>query len=193
MNQRHASSGFERIKKKIRSIFYNAQVLYEVEVGYPKGSARYPGNSTYGKFHTPPNVIEVAFWNNYGTKTIPARPFFTTACSKMQKECSPYLVETFKNLNLDSIKERDIRDNLLYNLHRLGAFCVGVVQKEIRDWKIPENSKITVYGGWVYNKKAKKSVFVKGKRANNPLVDTGWLQKCVQHVVRTKDYVPPTL
>ena len=39
----------------------------------------------------------------------------------------------------------------------------------------PPNSPVTVYGGWVYNRKARKGVYVPGKGFNKPLFDTGAL------------------
>ena len=37
----------------------------------------------------------------------------------------------------------------------------------------PPNSPATVNGGWIWNRAAKKAVFVKGKGFNKPLFDTG--------------------
>jgi len=39
----------------------------------------------------------------------------------------------------------------------------------------PPNSPVTVYGGWVYNRKARKCVYVQGKGFDKPLFDTGTL------------------
>ena len=39
----------------------------------------------------------------------------------------------------------------------------------------PPNSPLTVEGGWFYNRKARKTVYVKGKGFNKPLFDTGTL------------------
>lgn len=39
----------------------------------------------------------------------------------------------------------------------------------------PPNSPVTLSGGWIYNRVAKKSVPVKGKAGSTPLVDTGAL------------------
>ena len=39
----------------------------------------------------------------------------------------------------------------------------------------PPNSPVTVNGGWIYNRAARKSVYVKGKGFNKPLFDTGAL------------------
>ena len=40
----------------------------------------------------------------------------------------------------------------------------------------PPNSPVTLSGGWVYNRVAKKGVPVKGKSGTTPLVDTGQLR-----------------
>ena len=37
------------------------------------------------------------------------------------------------------------------------------------------NSEATVHGGWMYNRAAKKAVYVPGKGFNKPLFDTGAL------------------
>ena len=39
----------------------------------------------------------------------------------------------------------------------------------------PPNSPATVNGGWIWNRAAKKAVYVKGKGFNKPLFDTGAL------------------
>ena len=37
----------------------------------------------------------------------------------------------------------------------------------------PPNSPATVNGGWIWNRAAKKDVYIKGKGFNKPLFDTG--------------------
>ena len=39
----------------------------------------------------------------------------------------------------------------------------------------PPNSPVTVEGGWIYNRAARKAVYVPGKGFNKPLYDTGAL------------------
>ena len=41
----------------------------------------------------------------------------------------------------------------------------------------PPNSPVTLSGGWIYNRVAKKGVPVKGKAGTTPLVDTGQLRE----------------
>ena len=40
----------------------------------------------------------------------------------------------------------------------------------------PPNSPVTLSGGWIYNRVAKKGVLIKGKSGSIPLVDTGQLR-----------------
>ena len=40
----------------------------------------------------------------------------------------------------------------------------------------PPNSPVTLSGGWIYNRVARKGVLVKGKSGSTPLVDTGQLR-----------------
>ena len=39
----------------------------------------------------------------------------------------------------------------------------------------PPNSPVTLSGGWIYNRVAKKGVLVSGKNGNTPMKDTGAL------------------
>lgn len=39
----------------------------------------------------------------------------------------------------------------------------------------PPNSPVTLSGGWIYNRVAKKGILVKGKAGDKPLLDTGAL------------------
>ena len=47
----------------------------------------------------------------------------------------------------------------------------------------PPNSRVTVYGGWVYNRKARKCVYARGKGFDKPLFDTGNLYNAFDYEV----------
>ena len=49
------------------------------------------------------------------------------------------------------------------------------IRKYIDSGISPANSPVTVNGGWVYNRKAHKAVYIPGKGKNKPLFDTGAL------------------
>lgn len=48
----------------------------------------------------------------------------------------------------------------------------------------PPNSPVTLSGGWVYNRVARKGVLVAGKNGNTPLVDTGQLYNDFDYEIR---------
>ena len=50
----------------------------------------------------------------------------------------------------------------------------------------PPNAPVTLSGGWVYNRVAKKGVLVKGKSGSTPLVDTGQLRADFDWEIREK-------
>ena len=50
----------------------------------------------------------------------------------------------------------------------------------------PPNSPVTLSGGWIYNRVAKKGVQVKGKTGSTPLVDTGQLYNDFDYEIREK-------
>ena len=50
----------------------------------------------------------------------------------------------------------------------------------------PPNAPVTLSGGWVYNRVAKKGVLVKGKSGTTALVDTGQLRDDFDWEIREK-------
>ena len=50
----------------------------------------------------------------------------------------------------------------------------------------PPNSPVTVNGGWIYNRKARKGVYVSGKGSDKPLFDTGALYDAFGYEVEEK-------
>lgn len=51
----------------------------------------------------------------------------------------------------------------------------------------PPNSKVTVSGGWIYNRIAKKAVHVPGKGFDKPLYDTGELYNAFTYEISEDD------
>ena len=49
----------------------------------------------------------------------------------------------------------------------------------------PPNAPVTVSGGWIYNRVAKKGVHVSGKGFNKPLYETGALAESFDYEVKT--------
>ena len=60
-------------------------------------------------------------------------------------------------------------------LNRAGESGVSAIRRYIDAGVPPPNAPVTVSGGWIYNRIAKKGVHVEGKGFNKPLYDTGAL------------------
>ena len=60
-------------------------------------------------------------------------------------------------------------------LNRAGESGVAAIRRYIDAGVPPPNAPVTVSGGWVYNRVAKKGVHVEGKGFDKPLYDTGQL------------------
>ena len=116
----------------------------KVEVGF-FASARYPNG-------TP--VAAVAVWNEFGTKTIPERPFFRQAIAEMQ--------DGIVNILKAGIDPKEgVVDQQLAN--RIGAYAQGQVQKSITKLDAPPNAPATVAA----------------KGSSNPLIDEGTMRQSV--------------
>ena len=61
------------------------------------------------------------------------------------------------------------------SLEEAGQAGADGIRKYIDAGISPPNSPVTVSGGWIWNRIAKKGVFVAGKGFNKPLYDTGEL------------------
>jgi hypothetical protein len=118
-----------------------------VEVGFEKGATYDDGMP----------VAQVAFWNEYGTRKIPARPFFRTMLAKqantLPKSLAKYLKETgFQGEKTLNIIGQKLQDELVVS---------------IRNWTTPPNAPYTI------NKKG----------FNKPLVDTAHMMRSVSFKV----------
>ncbi len=65
-----------------------------------------------------------------------------------------------------------------------GQAGADAIRAEIDAGLSPPNSPVTVEGGWLYNRIARKGVFVPGKGFNKPLYDTGKLYDAFGYEIR---------
>lgn len=131
----------------------------EVAVGFPAGMEG---------IHNPhykngASITEVAIYNNFGTDTIPRRPFMEKAAQAM-KEPVGKLLE--KRLTGAISQNRDIETVL----EEAGQLAAGIIKETITDLDSPPNAPVTI---------AKK-------KSSNPLIDTGAMRQHVTHHVRKK-------
>ena len=110
-------------------------------------------------------VAAVAAWNEFGTKTIPERPFFRQAIAGMEDGIANII-----KAGIDT-KKMVVDDRLA---GRVGEYVAGQVQESITALKDPPNAPETV---------ARKRKKLHGKKGvgggENPLIDTGFLHDSV--------------
>lgn len=102
------------------------------------------------------SVAQVAYWNEYGTATIPARPFFRNTIAEKQDEWAEKAAELLKQ-----------SDDTNHALALIGEGVKGDIVKTIQNFSDPPNADSTV----------------KRKGFNKPLVDTGDLWRAIQSEV----------
>ncbi len=99
-------------------------------------------------------MAAVAAWNEFGTKTIPERPFFRNALAESERSVGRIL-----QAGLDTKKM--VVDEQLAG--RVGAHVQGKIQDSITSLKEPPNAPETV----------------RRKGSSDPLLDTGTLRNSV--------------
>ena len=131
----------------------------ECAVGYPVDAsglgtpeAAYDGNAS---------VIQVAIWNNYGTDTMPSRPFMDLAAQNMRKTYKDMMQALGPKLMKGEAKLEKVLDVI-------GLKAEEDVRKAIMD------------GDWAPDSPATIAL----KKSSRPLVDTGTMMNRVTHSVR---------
>ena len=99
-------------------------------------------------------MAAVAAWNEFGTETIPERPFFRRAIAEMEGGISNIV-----KAGIDT-KKMVVDDRLA---DRVGAYAQGQLQESLTALKEPPNAPSTI----------------KEKGSSSPLIDTGHMRESV--------------
>ena len=102
---------------------------------------------------------------------IPPRPVVQPALAKegVRSEMAACLVES-----CEAAFEGDL-SGTQQGLEDAGKRGADGIREYIDSGISPANSPVTLSGGWIYNRVAKKGVMVKGKAGDKPMLDTGAL------------------
>lgn len=103
------------------------------------------------------SVAQVAFWNEYGTATIPPRPFFRNTIAEHKDEWPKQAAEMLE------ANGGDVRQTL----ELMGDGVKGQIVETIQDFREPPNAAATV----------------KQKGSDKPLIDTGTLWRSIDYEV----------
>ena len=146
-----------------------------VEVGF-FSTARYSDTKSGlngGGKREPHYVATVAAWQEFGTNTIPERPFFRQSVAIMERDLPGFLAEI---VNPETM--------LITEAHAgvIGDWAVGIIKDRIYDLDQPPNAEITIKGGWMRSLKG-KPIYIQGKGSSNPLINEGILLGSVAYNV----------
>lgn len=137
----------------------DSQTKKEVAIGYPTGE----GGITAPHYENGASILEVAIYNNFGTATIPRRPFMENASPKLQEMWKDLLASAQKRVNTGEISVETV-------LKAASLKGESVVRTEIDAITDPPNSPETIAR----------------KKSSKPLIDSGDMRKYVKGVVRGK-------
>ena len=122
-----------------------------VYVGFTEESGSYDDGTT---------IAQIAAYNEFGTSTIPARPFMQDTVNQNQ-EAIVASIEQAMTMIKNWTPAKEI-------LNRIGVSSVALMQKQIRDGQYEPNSPVTVA--------------IKG--SSHPLIDTGRMWQSIHYVIR---------
>lgn len=120
-----------------------------IQVGILKGSGSVDGAT----------IADIAFWNEFGTKRIPERPFLRSTYAEQKKTVLTKMVKAMQK----TLKG----GNLATEFGKVGQWYEDRVKETITNLSDPPNAEST--------KRIKKS--------SNPLIDTGRMRATVRHEV----------
>ena len=155
-----------------------------VEAGFP-GELR-DVKAEAGEKPSPPSVLQVATWNEYGTDTAPPRPFMRQAITRHKQVLSATMAKVVKGYANKREKNRDAM------FVRIGVMLRGAIQETIRHGEFPDNADLTKM---IKGSRPRKTFLeaVKALRAKDPepvpqgtrpLIDTGQMRQSVRWRVR---------
>lgn len=161
----------DKLKKDLKRV-KGARAGIIKDVSYPDEEIELPNGKTIKRKGA--KVRDVALWNEYGTASIPPRPFLRKTLKKQEKWAK------FVKENFDA--NQDGTQNLELIARNVGLMMQTDIKESIDSNIQPANSPITVNGGWMT--KNGKSFYVKGKKGSTKtLTDTRTLFNSVQYEV----------
>jgi phage gpG-like protein len=114
------------------------------------------GTGEHSKSDNGQTLAEIAFWNEFGTKEIPARPFLRVTIRENRHLLKRLIARLY-----DLIIQNKITTDAAQKV--LGAKVAALVQKKITQLRDPPNTPHTI----------------DRKGSSNPLVDTGELKNSI--------------
>lgn len=131
---------------------------YDVLVGYVRGVSPYPAEGG----DEPADLVDVAAYNEFGTSTIPPRPFMKQGIENHG--------DTISKVAEYEMKKVINGGNAGDALNMLGIAGKAAIQEEIATGIFAPNAPSTI----------------RKKKSSRPLIDTGHMRQNVQYYIRKK-------
>lgn len=129
----------------------NKLMSHEVAVGFIRGTDTYEDGA---------DLVDVATYNEFGTSTIPPRPFMEQGVNNHMKDIQAAIDNAFANVDKGGDAET--------GLNWIGLAGKAAIQDEIANGDFTPNAPSTV----------------KKKKSSRPLIDTGHMRQSVQYYIR---------
>jgi hypothetical protein len=176
-----AKYGMRRIKA-----LEKMQGKHFVKVGVLRGTGSHPKSDGV-------SIALIAWWNEFGTKRIPSRPFLRTTLRE-HNYYKQEVFEAFKASLADARKGGPDRQESRLKL--IGILAVSDIQKKITDGPWKPNTESTIERKSVQASYSDLDVFFSDRRSgkedgdlsgtgikNKPLIDTGTLRASIKSAV----------
>ena len=129
----------------------NKLLDHEIAVGFIRGTDPYKDGT---------DLVDVAMYNEYGTSTIPPRPFLEQGVQNHQQEIQQAINNAFYIVDKGGDAEK--------GLNQIGNVARGAIQDEIANGDFAPNAPSTI----------------KKKGSSRPLIDTGHMRQSVKYYIR---------
>lgn len=155
-------SGHDKITSQGREFYSEIEKLIRLEcrVGFQRGTKakKRSGNIENGV----PDLVDVALWNEFGTKNSPSRPFLRQSVDDNLGLINYYCKKLVKDFKNGAPAD--------YLLNSCGKFGKKLIQEKIKSGNFSPNAPSTI----------------KKKGSNKPLIDTGHMRNSVNFVIQEK-------
>ena len=121
------------------------------------------------------SIAEYASFNEFGTRTIPERPFMRKTFDDNLANYNKLIERLFKGMLSGKIDAK-----MAFSI--LGQQTEDDMKNTITSGNFKPNSDITINGGWIRTASG-KPFYVKGKGSNRPLIDKGTLIDNIRYEV----------
>ena len=121
------------------------------------------------------SIAEYASFNEFGTRTIPERPFMRKTFDDNLANYNKLIERLFKGMLSGKIDAK-----MAFSI--LGQQTEDDMKNTIMTGNFKPNSDITINGGWIRTSSG-KPFYVKGKGSSRPLVDEGIMMGSIRYEV----------